>query len=293
MKHTFLVSDETLNSHGFRIITDGIDTTRFEKNPIMLYMHETPIIIGRWENLQKKNGQLFADAVFDEEDTFSKDVMGKVDRGFLKATSLGISHEPSALQKDDKGNFLKQCELIEISIVSIPSNGNALKLYTDKFETVQLKLNQLSEVNSIATLLKLDSGQDNHTTVMNAVKSLKLENDTLKLKLDTTQNYLNTEANELLDLAVSRNFIKPFLKDVLLKQFETDFLATKQEILKLFPIRSQSYFEMKEEMKNMKIPSTIFSNQNWTLDDYRKNAPDELEANPELFQKLIAAEYQK
>lgn len=293
MKHTFLVSDETVNSHGFRILTDGIDTERFDKNPIMLYMHEVPTIIGRWENLQKKNGQLFADAVFDEADPFSKEIMGKVERGFLKATSLGIRHSADNLLKDDQGDYLKQCELVEISIVAIPSNGNALKLYTDSFETVQLKLNQLSEVNSIASFLNLANSVDVDKAVLTAVRTLKLENDTFKLQLQSVKTNQTSEANSILDLAISRNFIQPPLRSIYLKEFDRDFYQTKKEVLELFPIKGQSFLEMIETANRQKKGSFYLSKAEWTLEDYRKHAPNELEQNPELFKKLLDAAYQK
>jgi len=291
MKHTFLVSDETVNSHGFRILTTGIDTTRFEKNPIMLYMHDTPTIIGKWENLQKKNGQLFADAVFDEADPFAKEIMGKVERGFIKATSLGINHSSTALQNDDKGNYLSECELIEISIVAIPSNGNALKLYTDNFDTVQLKLNHLSDVNSIATLLNLPNGLDTDKLVLGAVKNLKLQNDTLKLKLQEVENFQNEEATKMVDLAIERCLMPPTLKEIYLKQFSADFFQAKKDLLQLFPIKGQSLWEMIETADRNKAPNSHLNKSEWTLEDYRKNAPKELAENPTLFKKLLDAEY--
>ena len=63
---TFIVSDESVNSYGMIILTAGIDTSRFEQNPVMLYMHERATIVGRWENIRKENDKLLADAVFDD-----------------------------------------------------------------------------------------------------------------------------------------------------------------------------------------------------------------------------------
>lgn len=289
--HTFLVSDETVNSYGFRILTDGIDTSRFDRNPIMLYMHEAPTIIGRWENLQKKDGKFFADAVFDEADPFAKEVMGKVERGFLKATSMGIRHNPDALQKDDKGDFLKQCELVEISIVAIPSNGNALKLYTDSFETVQLKLNQLSEVNSIAQFLNLTNSLEIDKAVLTAIKTLKLENDTYKVKLKNVETNQKEEASIMIDLAITRGLMQPVLKDAYMKLFAENFYKTKDDVIQLFPIKTQSFYEMIETAKQQNIKNMGVSKENWSLEDYRKNAPQELKDNPELFKKLVDKEY--
>lgn len=40
----FLLSDESLNSHGSIIMTDGIRLDRFLANPVMFYNHEQ----GKW-----------------------------------------------------------------------------------------------------------------------------------------------------------------------------------------------------------------------------------------------------
>ena len=64
---TFVLSDETVNSYGFVVLTEGIDTTAFERNPVMLYMHNRDgNVIGRWDNIRKEGKRLLADAVFDE-----------------------------------------------------------------------------------------------------------------------------------------------------------------------------------------------------------------------------------
>lgn len=34
-KQTFLIHDESVNSYGFSILTDGMDLTRFKQNPVM------------------------------------------------------------------------------------------------------------------------------------------------------------------------------------------------------------------------------------------------------------------
>lgn len=54
--HTFVVSDESPNSYGFVVLTEGIDTAQFERNPVMLYMHERSRVVGRWENIRKRGG---------------------------------------------------------------------------------------------------------------------------------------------------------------------------------------------------------------------------------------------
>lgn len=108
-KHTFLVSDESVNSYGFRVQTTGIDTTYFERNPVMFYMHNRNAqVIGCWENLRKEGENLYADAVFDEADPEAQRIAGKVERGFIKAASIGIHI------LDQTDDWVTKSELMEI-----------------------------------------------------------------------------------------------------------------------------------------------------------------------------------
>lgn len=126
-KNSFVISDESVNSYGYIVKTDGIDTTAFERNPVMLYMHERKTVVGRWENIRKEGNKLLADAVFDESTELGKTVKAQVESGFLRSASIGVD-----IIEDTVINGVKtitKCSLFEVSIVDIPANQNALKLY--------------------------------------------------------------------------------------------------------------------------------------------------------------------
>lgn len=51
----FLLSDESLNSHGTVVMTDGIRLDRFLANPVMFYNHdESKGVVGRWEKSERR-----------------------------------------------------------------------------------------------------------------------------------------------------------------------------------------------------------------------------------------------
>ena len=60
-----LCDSETINSYGFKTDVKGINLSRFEKNPVMLYQHNPHMVIGRWEDIKIEGGQLSATPVFD------------------------------------------------------------------------------------------------------------------------------------------------------------------------------------------------------------------------------------
>lgn len=125
---TFILSDTSkTNSHGFRIAMEGMDTSRFRENPVMLYRHKDDDVIGRWHNLRVDDGRLLADAEFDQDDELAAKVAGKVERGFIKGCSMGIRIKD--MQETADGWIATKSELMEASVCSIPSDAGAVTLY--------------------------------------------------------------------------------------------------------------------------------------------------------------------
>lgn len=128
--HTFVLSDSrSVNSYGFRIDLSGMDLSRFRSNPVMLYQHDTERVIGRWEGLRIEKGRLLADAVFDESDAQAQEVARKVDAGFLKGCSIGLMVREMAETEGE--TVATRSELFEASIVSVPSDAGAVRLYDE------------------------------------------------------------------------------------------------------------------------------------------------------------------
>jgi HK97 family phage prohead protease len=132
MSNTFCLSDSrNVNSHGFRLSLDGLDLTRFAANPIMLYQHDTERIIGKWDNLRVEDGRLLADPDFDTEDEEAKKVAEKVERGYLKGCSIGIIVREMT-EAEDGCHLATSAELLEASIVSIPADAGAVRLFDEE-----------------------------------------------------------------------------------------------------------------------------------------------------------------
>ena len=151
---TFILNDETVaNCYGFSIANNGIDLAQFAKNPVMLSDHwnNTNYVVGRWENIRISGSQLLADAVFDMEDENGKMLSGKVERGFLKACSMGIGFVSVDMAYVGDVYILTKCVLKEASIVAVPANANAVVLYdltTNKLLTATDLQLQLSGLNT-------------------------------------------------------------------------------------------------------------------------------------------------
>ena len=54
---TFILLDGSTTTKDVCVSVDGVDTTQFEKNPVMFYQHnDWNMPVGKWENVRKENG---------------------------------------------------------------------------------------------------------------------------------------------------------------------------------------------------------------------------------------------
>jgi hypothetical protein len=128
----FVFNDETMeNSYGFSIVTEGIDLTRFAKNPVMLSDHYNSNwnVMGKWYDFAKEGSVLSGYPEFDKEDQYAAELAGKVERGFINACSMGIIFDRVNLILVEGKLVLTKCELVEVSIVPVPSNANSVRLF--------------------------------------------------------------------------------------------------------------------------------------------------------------------
>lgn len=128
-----------MNSYGTRILTAGIDLEQYRCNPVLLWMHrrnyqDTAGPIGRIENLRLDGTRLIGTPVFDQNDPFAKQIQSKWENGFLRMASAGlelleVSDDPSLAFDGQTRATVTRSKLVEVSIVDIGSNDEALKLY--------------------------------------------------------------------------------------------------------------------------------------------------------------------
>jgi len=133
----FVILDSTVLTNGIRVLVSGVDIEQFKKNSVLLFDHnDWSLPIGRVDNVRKENDQILGDVVFDYED-LDKDaqrIIGKVERGFMKACSPGLVDlegvDDPMYRLDGQDNVtITKCRLREVSIVAIGKNHNALRLY--------------------------------------------------------------------------------------------------------------------------------------------------------------------
>ncbi|MCB0822973.1 MAG: hypothetical protein KDC09_09770 [Bacteroidales bacterium] len=322
----FVISDESRNSFGFKILTSGIMLEKFIRNPVMFYNHDRQSgVIGRWENIHIKNKKLLATPVFDEADELGKKIAQKVESGFIRAASIGIE----ILNIDEMGKTVLSCELIECSICDVPSNENALMLYQDGEQVSDQKV--YANLNLIKNKIPMKDKD-----VKRIIEALGLDPDATIDDIISAITALSGESpNQIVENAIKMNVVKAYEKSGLLKMAKTDFqsFATylhDRKIKYLEEVRSFSTELINKAVRDGRLPYPVNSKRGkafwyaalendfeggkfvlenltkrtvlsdmikgfgqgvdsneWTLDDYRKKAPHKLAADPALYQRLL------
>lgn len=185
----FILNDETkVNQFGFRVRNAGLDLARLRANPVILDNHQggNASVIGRWVNIQLEGNLLTAEAEFDEGDENAMMIAGKVERGFLKGASLGLnpfSMSNFQIAPDDVYDLV-QSEALEASIVAIPNNANAIRLYASTEDSLrELQEKEVSEILLMASDLSkinFNTSMKKITLNLSAVAALGLPGNTLE-----------------------------------------------------------------------------------------------------------------
>jgi len=142
---TFVASDSARDAAGTVLNQENWSLKRYEKNPIIGYQHE---VYGGWDGSDPDNiigkarvyvedGQLLADITFETKDINEKaeKIYKKLLFGSLNAVSVGFlpigkgswGKGDEAIDGSNPTYYYAGQELLEISVVNIPSNPNAVR----------------------------------------------------------------------------------------------------------------------------------------------------------------------
>lgn len=120
-----IASTQMPDRDGEVILQEGWDLTNFKMNPVLLASHnyhEFPI--GKVTDIMVENNQLIFKAIFSEATQAAKEAYALVKEGILSTFSVGFIPR----EYDASGAVISKAELLEISLVSVPANAQAVVL---------------------------------------------------------------------------------------------------------------------------------------------------------------------
>ena len=129
----WVVNTPSLDRDRDHVLPSGGDLTNFKANPVLLGGHDyrTPsAVIGRATKIKQSKKEIsivpeWREAVNDSDPMHI--IRALIDQKIVKTMSIGFM--PSEWEKNEEGGFdFTQWELLEVSVVPVPSNAEALRL---------------------------------------------------------------------------------------------------------------------------------------------------------------------
>lgn len=147
--YRFVASTDSVDREGDVLVPDGMDSTDYEKNPVILYIHDSSQpAVARCRKLYRMLRRIEVDVVFPPRpdghfgEWEPEDMKRLVDAGLLNAVSVRGLVKPNGWReatKGDKEKYGPDClrvihrwSLMEISLVPLPMNQDAVLLALGK-----------------------------------------------------------------------------------------------------------------------------------------------------------------
>lgn len=255
----FIVTKEVVDADGDLVKVSGIDFTRFDKNPVVLFGHDRrglPIgkVIKR--KTLKDNIKMRVKFPTPEEYSVGDTVYKLVKGGYINAVSMSFFPDyetveyPKGLKVHGKSvrRVINKSEFLELSILPLPSNPDALRInkaLEDKvideieYKELQLITKEIQANNEAKDIIEekaLDLAEEN--------KELKLQIEALKLQIEEKE----------LEEELEEDFNNDYLKSIF-DEFDLSYQAADEgKHIDKHIMDDKSIDEIiKEEIKQWKI----------------------------------------
>lgn len=151
-RYRFLASTSAIDRQGDSVDQSGWELRNFMKNPVILWAHRyDELPLGKVVELSVTENGLESEVVFAEHQK-ALEVKQLLDDGMLNAVSVGF------IPKEREGNIIKVAELLEISIVPVPANQEALALaYKGLSSELQEDIKKFIDIKEVTTSKKEES----------------------------------------------------------------------------------------------------------------------------------------
>ena len=124
-RYSFIASTPVLDRHK-DVVTQDFNLDAYRKNPVILFDHSHAHPIGKALDVRIEDGSLVADIQF-ASTRLGQEVKTLVDEGVLSALSIGFLSD-DVTSNAEGGLNLRQNQLLEISVVAVPSNPDSLRI---------------------------------------------------------------------------------------------------------------------------------------------------------------------
>lgn len=307
-RKVFVLASGSVNTKKSIVEASGIQWTYFAKNPVMRYMHEPGVVIGRWETLRYRGKDVTAESVFDLKDELGAKIARQVEDGFINACSISVWPLEGYKELVDGEEILRitKCELREVSIVDVPSDHGALIILVDKSgsqidDILELadsleqknKINYMTREELIRKLNLSDTATDADINLaLGAAVKAKSDLEALQKKMKDDQK---AQAVKLADAAESEGRIDAGMKADLLELADANFgLFEKMLGNTVKPVEVVS---LSDKIRSAQAGNAqqLAGRETWSFADWQKKDPEGLASlqlsDNKKFKALYRAEH--
>jgi HK97 family phage prohead protease len=191
--YEFIASTASEDRQGDSIDQKGWELDNFMKNPVIMFAHnysELPIAKAIEVIKGEKSLTIKIQFASEEANPKAQQVKRLVDEGMLNTTSVGF------IQKERNGNIITKAELLEVSIVPVPANAEALRLAYKSLDEAFVK--DIEEVLSSQPAADLSVTEPVEEVVEDTVeKSGRVISQKNRKMLEATADSLRTALSEI------------------------------------------------------------------------------------------------
>lgn len=325
----FQLTDSSVNSYGFRLLTSGYLMAEFAKNPIGYYMHgketdhpRSEGVLVKWDDLRQEDDKVFGKPVINLSHPRGQRTVDEVESGFLNAASLGhfvvleMDKNPSNFLPGQVAPTVTKWYNRECSLVDIPGNFNALTLYDadgdeinladftkekkSTMEKIFLTAEQLSKINLKADAKSTEFEKALEDLVANAAKVPGLETslaaantakETAETELVTLKKVsTEKEIDVILGSALADGKVTVELSTVLKDQYATNPTGLKDLVAKM-PVYKSVTGTIQAAEQNSELTDLVA--KDYDVLDKEGKLPRLRELSAEQFQVKYKAKFGK
>ena len=236
--------------------------SNYQKNPILLAFHNHSKPAGKVTGLVVDEKGLKIEA----EVSTSSEVYGFVKEGILKAFSIGASIKDAQYDKDSDTFVIKDLELLEVSIVSVPANQDSLFSLAKSFDSdeayAEFKKQYLPNEEAVKELAD-PAGKEEDNINMNeeqlAALAKSIADATVKAQSDAAEK-LAAERAAIDKAAITMTDNTQKLVDEITKRFEARMNEKDLEVSKTLEGLHGAIKEKSAEIEALQKNKMTFAN---------------------------------
>ena len=143
-----VASKEVVDRQGDKVIINGISIDKFVKNPVVPFAHNySSLPVAKAVGIKFEGDELVMKLQFASKELheFADTVFNMFKEGFLNAVSIGFIPLKSSFDETEGAFVIEKSELLEVSVVPVPANQDALVRSFEAMKSVNIKAEEKSQ----------------------------------------------------------------------------------------------------------------------------------------------------